>query len=156
MFLELNVYCFQGIGGKPNLTMLLYVQGVLVLSGMPDAEAKPVLFCSCNDTSVHLYELPSWEHDTWFFMLRLFFMINSILTLFCGYRFTERGRLFGKREVRAIQIGPRGLFFSGDATGVLSVWKWLDPGLKELSSWLICSVCTSHYHDGGEALMLQL
>ncbi|VVA34373.1 PREDICTED: zinc finger [Prunus dulcis] len=81
--------------------------GVLALSGMPDAEAKPVLFCSCNDTSVRLYELPS---------------------------FTDRGRLFGKREVRALQIGPRGLFFTGDATGLLSVWKWLDPALKELSS----------------------
>ncbi|KAJ7962288.1 Zinc finger CCCH domain-containing protein [Quillaja saponaria] len=72
--------------------------GVLALCGMTDAEAKPILFCSCNDNSVRLYELPS---------------------------FTERGRLFAKQEVRSIEIGPGGLFFTGDRTGALMVWKWL-------------------------------
>lgn len=42
---------------------------------------------------------------------------------YVGFRFTERGRLFAKREVRAIQIGTGGLFFTGDATGQLTVWK---------------------------------
>ncbi|KAJ0112218.1 hypothetical protein Patl1_00345 [Pistacia atlantica] len=72
--------------------------GVLVLSGMNDADGQPVLLCACNDNSTRLYELPS---------------------------FTERGRIFSKREVREIQIGPDGLFFTGDGTGMLSVWKLL-------------------------------
>ncbi|KAK9943041.1 hypothetical protein M0R45_008665 [Rubus argutus] len=54
-------------------------RGLLGLSGMADAEAKPVLLCSCNDKSVRLYELPS---------------------------FAERGRLFAKEEIGAIQVGP--------------------------------------------------
>ncbi|TXG62778.1 hypothetical protein EZV62_009772 [Acer yangbiense] len=70
--------------------------GVLQLQGVNDAECKPVLLCACNDNSVHLYELPS---------------------------FIERGRIFSKCEVRAIHIGPDGLFFTGDGTGMLSVWK---------------------------------
>ncbi|GMP43177.1 hypothetical protein CsSME_00012642 [Camellia sinensis var. sinensis] len=70
--------------------------GVLALCGIHDAEAKPILLCSCNDDSVRLYDLPL---------------------------FTERGRLFAKQEVRAIQIAPGGLFFTGDATGQLAVWK---------------------------------
>ncbi|XP_022739935.1 zinc finger CCCH domain-containing protein 63-like [Durio zibethinus] len=72
--------------------------GVLTLCGMNDAETKPVLFCSCNDNTVRLYELPS---------------------------FSERGRLFSKQEVRVIERGPDGLFFTGDATGSLTVWRWL-------------------------------
>ncbi|KAJ1400989.1 Zinc finger, CCCH-type [Sesbania bispinosa] len=73
--------------------------GVLALCGMTDAEAKPILFCSCRDNSVRLYELPS---------------------------FSERGRLFAKREVRSIEIGTGGLFFTGDGTGLVMVWKWLE------------------------------
>lgn len=72
--------------------------GILALCGMHDAQSKPVLFCSCNDNSVNLYDLPS---------------------------FSERGKLFAKEEVRAIQIGPGGLFFTGDGSGELKVWKWL-------------------------------
>lgn len=75
-----------------------YIQGVLALCGMNDSEGKPVLFCSCNDNTVRLYELPS---------------------------FTERGRLFSKREIRVIERGPFPLFFTGDANGSLTVWKWL-------------------------------
>ncbi|XP_065636623.1 zinc finger CCCH domain-containing protein 17-like [Quercus suber] len=53
--------------------------------------------------SVHLYELPT---------------------------FTDRGRLFAKQEVQTLQIGPGGLFFTGDQTGLLTVYtrlaeKWL-------------------------------
>ncbi|XLR24249.1 hypothetical protein HN51_070747, partial [Arachis hypogaea] len=32
---------------------------VLGLYGMTDAEAKPILFCSCKDNSVRMYELPT-------------------------------------------------------------------------------------------------
>lgn len=81
--------------------------GLLALSGMHDAEDKPVLFCSSNDNSVRIYDLPS---------------------------FAERGRLFAKREVWAIQVGPGGLFFTGDETGLVSVWKWLEPAVKQESS----------------------
>uniref|UniRef100_A0A0C9SAF7 TSA: Wollemia nobilis Ref_Wollemi_Transcript_3705_2455 transcribed RNA sequence n=1 Tax=Wollemia nobilis TaxID=56998 RepID=A0A0C9SAF7_9CONI len=71
--------------------------GVLAMCGMHDEQAKPVLLCSCNDNSVRLYDLPS---------------------------FHERGKIFSRNEVRAIQIGPGGLFFTGDGMGDLKVWKW--------------------------------
>ncbi|CAI0433888.1 unnamed protein product [Linum tenue] len=58
---------------------------------------KPVLFCSWSNSSVGLYELPTLE---------------------------ERGRIYSQKEVRAIRSGPDGLFFTGDANGVVSVWKW--------------------------------
>ncbi|KAA8539870.1 hypothetical protein F0562_026562 [Nyssa sinensis] len=72
--------------------------GLLTLCGMHDSEAKPVLLCSCNDNSVRVYDLPS---------------------------FSERGKIFAKQEVRSIQIGPGGLFFTGDGTGKVRVWQWL-------------------------------
>lgn len=70
--------------------------GILALSGMHDAEDKPVLLCSCNDNSVRLYELPS---------------------------FVEKGRIFARQEVRTIHIGPGGLFFTGDGSGRVSIWR---------------------------------
>uniref|UniRef100_A0A2P2LRG9 Uncharacterized protein MANES_01G013500 n=1 Tax=Rhizophora mucronata TaxID=61149 RepID=A0A2P2LRG9_RHIMU len=70
--------------------------GALALCGINDAEGKPVLLCSCNNNVVCLYELPS---------------------------FREKGRIFSKREVRTMQTGPGGLFFTGDGTGMLTVWK---------------------------------
>ncbi|OAY69672.1 Zinc finger CCCH domain-containing protein 17, partial [Ananas comosus] len=66
--------------------------GVLVLHGMNDAKASPVLMCSCNDNVVRVYDLPS---------------------------FNERGRIFSKEEVRILEIGPGGLFFTGDGAGEL-------------------------------------
>ncbi|KAK2652176.1 hypothetical protein Ddye_012032 [Dipteronia dyeriana] len=80
--------------------------GALQLHGLNDPDGKPVLLCACNDSSVHLYELPS---------------------------FIERGRIFTKREVRAIQIGPDNIFFTGDGTGMLSVWKLLAKPSGETS-----------------------
>ncbi|KAL6581554.1 Zinc finger CCCH domain-containing protein 48 [Orobanche minor] len=71
--------------------------GLLTLCGMHDSEAKPVLLCSCNDNTIRVYDLPS---------------------------FSERGRIFGKEEVRSIQIGPGGIFFTGDGSGQVRVWKW--------------------------------
>ncbi|KAF2290397.1 hypothetical protein GH714_012773 [Hevea brasiliensis] len=55
------------------------IRGAIALCGMPDAEAKPILLCSCSDNTVYLYELPT---------------------------FIERGRIFSKSEVRTIQTGP--------------------------------------------------
>ncbi|XP_020259619.1 zinc finger CCCH domain-containing protein 17-like [Asparagus officinalis] len=71
--------------------------GVLQLYGVNDAQDKPVLLCARNDDTVSLYDLPS---------------------------FSERGRIFSEQEVRAIARGPDGLFFTGDASGKLRVWKW--------------------------------
>ncbi|KAL0887706.1 hypothetical protein Bca101_011689 [Brassica carinata] len=39
--------------------MLLFVHVVLTFCGVHDAEAKPVLLCSCKDNYLHLYDLPS-------------------------------------------------------------------------------------------------
>ncbi|KAG6391935.1 hypothetical protein SASPL_149699 [Salvia splendens] len=75
----------------------LFLQGLITLCGMHDSESKPVLLCSCNDNSVRVYDLPS---------------------------FSERGKIFSKEEVRSIQIGPGGLFFTGDGSGQVRVWKW--------------------------------
>jgi hypothetical protein len=41
------------------------------------------------------------------------------------FRFSERGKIFAKQEVRAIQTGPGGLFFTGDGSGQVKVWQWL-------------------------------
>ncbi|XP_039169528.1 zinc finger CCCH domain-containing protein 48-like [Eucalyptus grandis] len=73
--------------------------GILALSGTIDTRGKPVLLCACLDNTVRLYELPS---------------------------FTERGKIFSRREVRTLQTAPGGLFFTGDAAGTLTVWNWLD------------------------------
>ncbi|KAL9335716.1 hypothetical protein Peur_072897 [Populus x canadensis] len=70
--------------------------GLLTLCGMHDLEGKPVLLCSSNDNSVHLYDLPS---------------------------FSEKGKMFAKQEIRALQTGPGGLFFTGDGTGQVRVWN---------------------------------
>ncbi|TQD88029.1 hypothetical protein C1H46_026452 [Malus baccata] len=67
---------------------------------MHDSEAKPVLLCACNDNTVRVYDLPS---------------------------FSERGKIFSKQEIRSIQVGPGGLFFTGDGTGQVKVWKWTEP-----------------------------
>ncbi|KAG6747462.1 hypothetical protein POTOM_049866 [Populus tomentosa] len=72
------------------------LQGLLTLCGMHDLEGKPILLCSSNDSSVHLFDLPS---------------------------FSEKGKIFAKQEIRAIQTGPGGLFFTGDGTGQVRVWN---------------------------------
>ncbi|EPS70603.1 hypothetical protein M569_04157, partial [Genlisea aurea] len=82
--------------------------GILTLCGMHDSDSKPVLFCSCNDNCIRIYDLPSSD---------VFFRILSI-------RFSDRGKIFAKKEVRAVQYGPGGLFFTGDGCGQVRVWKW--------------------------------
>ncbi|KAK7342521.1 hypothetical protein VNO80_25476 [Phaseolus coccineus] len=64
---------------------------------MPDAKGKPILFSSCRDNSVRMYELPS---------------------------FSERALLYAKKDITSFELGPDGLFFTSDGTGLLSVWKW--------------------------------
>ncbi|CAK7337185.1 unnamed protein product [Dovyalis caffra] len=70
--------------------------GLLTLCGMHDLEGKPILLCSSNDSTVRLFDLPS---------------------------FSEKGKIFAKQEIRAIQTGPGGLFFTGDGTGQVRVWN---------------------------------
>ncbi|CAI0457396.1 unnamed protein product [Linum tenue] len=70
--------------------------GAISMCGVEDMDGKPVLLCSWNDDSVGLYELPS---------------------------FAEKGRMYAKGEVRSIKGGPGGLVFTGDATGLVTVWK---------------------------------
>ncbi|XP_076938208.1 zinc finger CCCH domain-containing protein 48-like [Bidens hawaiensis] len=70
--------------------------GVLAFCGTHDAEKKPILLCSCKDNGVCIYDLPS---------------------------FAKRGRIYSRHDVKAIQDGPEGLFFTGDAAGSVSVWK---------------------------------
>ncbi|PWA77958.1 hypothetical protein CTI12_AA221290 [Artemisia annua] len=70
--------------------------GVLAFCGMHDAEKKPMLLCLCKDSGVHIYDLPS---------------------------FVERGRIYSRQDIQAIQVGPEGLFFTGDAAGMVTVWK---------------------------------
>ncbi|KAL9265663.1 Zinc finger CCCH domain-containing protein [Drosera capensis] len=71
--------------------------GLLTFCGMHDSASKPLLLCSSNDNSVRLHDLPS---------------------------FSDRGKIFAKDEIRSIQVGPGGLFFTGDGTGQVRVWKW--------------------------------
>ncbi|KAJ7542306.1 hypothetical protein O6H91_10G100500 [Diphasiastrum complanatum] len=73
------------------------LDGALALCGSIDANGKPVLMCSYNDNTVRLFDLPT---------------------------FSDRGVLFSKEEVRALQVGPGGLMFSGDSGGDINVWCW--------------------------------
>ena len=52
---------------------------------------------------------------------------------YCCFRFTDTGRLFAKQEVHTLQIGPGGLFFTGDRTGLLTVWNWLAEDVPKTS-----------------------
>ncbi|WVZ19980.1 hypothetical protein V8G54_007302 [Vigna mungo] len=72
--------------------------GIISLFGMHDANGKPILFSSYTNNLVCMYELPS---------------------------FSERGRLFAKKDITSFELGvDGGLFFTGDRTGLLKVWKW--------------------------------
>lgn len=53
-------------------------------------------------------------------------ILNFAMTHFqiSGSRFSERGQLFSREEVRALQVGPGGLVFSGDSRGTVKVWRW--------------------------------
>ncbi|KAK3204143.1 hypothetical protein Dsin_018189 [Dipteronia sinensis] len=72
--------------------------GIVAVFGMADAQGKPILFSSCKDFTVRIYDLPS---------------------------FKERARLFSRKDVGAIQSGPGGLFFLGEGTGTVCVWNWM-------------------------------
>lgn len=50
--------------------------------------------------------------------------ILTIIFIVYWSRFSERGKIFAKQEIRSIQVGPGGLFFTGDGTGQVKVWQW--------------------------------
>lgn len=94
----LKIWCATESGAIEVTYEIKEDHELMALCGILDAEEKPILLCSFSDSTVRLYDLPS---------------------------FTERGRIFSKRAVEVIQIGVDGLFFTGDATGEVSVWKLL-------------------------------
>uniref|UniRef100_A0A1J3J4U7 Zinc finger CCCH domain-containing protein 59 n=3 Tax=Noccaea caerulescens TaxID=107243 RepID=A0A1J3J4U7_NOCCA len=71
-------------------------QSVHALCGMHDADAKPIIFCSYQNGTVGIYDLPSFE---------------------------ERGMMFSTNTIGTITVGPEGLLFSGDKSGKLRVWN---------------------------------
>ncbi|XP_018448936.1 zinc finger CCCH domain-containing protein 59 [Raphanus sativus] len=71
-------------------------QSVHTLCGMSDGEGKPIMFCSYQNGTVSICDLPSFE---------------------------ERGKMFSTNTVGAITLGPEGLLFTGDKSGKLLVWN---------------------------------
>ncbi|XP_020872139.1 zinc finger CCCH domain-containing protein 59 isoform X2 [Arabidopsis lyrata subsp. lyrata] len=71
-------------------------QSVHALCGMHDAKAKPIIFCSYQNATVGIFDLPSFE---------------------------ERGKMFSRHTIGTLTIGPEGLLFSGDKSGSLRVWS---------------------------------
>ncbi|KAJ4888491.1 Zinc finger CCCH domain-containing protein 59 [Raphanus sativus] len=71
-------------------------QSVHTLCGMSDADGKPIVFCSYENGTVSICDLPSFE---------------------------ERGKMFSTNTVGAITVGPEGLLFNGDKSGKLRVWS---------------------------------
>ncbi|CAH2080126.1 unnamed protein product [Thlaspi arvense] len=71
-------------------------QSVHALCGMNDAEVKPIMFCSYQNGTVSIVDLPSFE---------------------------ERGKMFSTHTIGTITMGPGGLLFSGDKSGKLRVWN---------------------------------
>ncbi|CAN1839811.1 Zinc finger CCCH domain-containing protein 48 [Linum perenne] len=77
--------------------------GAMALCGV-EQNGKPTLMCSWNNDSVGMYELPS---------------------------FAEKGRMYSNGEVRCMGEGPEGLFFTGDASGLVTVWKLAEEAKTE-------------------------
>ncbi|KAH6831671.1 zinc finger WD40 repeat protein 1 [Perilla frutescens var. hirtella] len=95
----LKIWCAAESGSIEVTNEIKEDHELMALCGIDDAEAKPILLCSLNDSTVCLYDLPS---------------------------FTERGRIFSKQAVQVIRLGKNGLFFTGDANGEVYVWKMLE------------------------------
>lgn len=68
---------------------------------------------------------PSYYRVVSFLLTRMSICMLSFAKHFCSaFRFNERGSLFSREEVRALQVGPGGLLFSGDSHGSVKVWRW--------------------------------
>ncbi|CAN0888365.1 Zinc finger CCCH domain-containing protein 17 [Linum grandiflorum] len=73
--------------------------GALALCGMENPNGNNILLCSWNNDTVSIYELPSFE---------------------------KRGKMYAKGEVRTMRR-VSDLLFTGDATGLVTVWKLAQP-----------------------------
>ncbi|KAL9688661.1 hypothetical protein QQ045_033084 [Rhodiola kirilowii] len=97
----IKVWAFNE-GGKIEEVYSYNEQGsVLALNGIiRGTDGKNILLVSCQDSSVHLYELPT---------------------------FRSCGKFFTKHDVRSIQVAAeRGLIFTGDGSGNVDVWKLVE------------------------------
>ncbi|CAN1163370.1 Zinc finger CCCH domain-containing protein 17 [Linum perenne] len=93
---KIKVWGLNGEGRLEAVYTHEEADSAVALCGVEEPNGKPLLLCSWNDDSVGMYELPS---------------------------FAEKGRVYSKGVVRSLGEGPRGLFFAGDASGLLTVWK---------------------------------
>lgn len=76
-------------------------RGVLAICASTDLSGKPVLLVAYMNSSVRLYELPT---------------------------FMERGTLFTREDVRALHVAPTAqIIFTGDNSGEVKVWRWKQP-----------------------------
>ncbi|CAN0870851.1 Zinc finger CCCH domain-containing protein 48 [Linum grandiflorum] len=95
--------------GKEGRLEVVYTHeeahGALALSGTK----KNMLLCSWKNESVAMYELPS---------------------------FVEKGRMYSKGEVKGLGRGIKGqgMFFTGDASGVVTVWTLPEEEAQDGSS----------------------
>ena len=109
-----------------------------------------VVFC-CNAMLLMSlnFSKVSTNWMAWFFLVQgilslceksFFFSLLDLTNIsdYC-FRFTDRGRLFAKLEVQTLQIGPGGLFFTGDQTGLLT------NGMVFISYSKQCTVFWVHF-----------
>lgn len=74
---------------------------------MHDSEGKPVLLCSCNDNTVHVYDLPSWVSNLIFSTCYWFLKANMVtfrprLDFLQGERCTQRKRFAPYKSGRVV------------------------------------------------------
>ncbi|XP_010466184.1 PREDICTED: zinc finger CCCH domain-containing protein 59-like [Camelina sativa] len=98
----IKVWAFSENGSLEVTHTRRQEQSVHALCGVHDAEAKPIIFCSYQNGTVGIYDLPSFE---------------------------ERGNMFSTHTISTLTVGPGGLLFSGDKSGNLRVWS-LAAGTK--------------------------
>lgn len=58
-------------------------------------------------------------------------LVTQLIIYIYWCSFTERGKIFAKQGVWAIESGPGGLFFTGDGAGGVALWKWLHKQIAE-------------------------
>ncbi|MBA0789286.1 hypothetical protein Gotri_025367, partial [Gossypium trilobum] len=80
------------------------------------------LFSSSVDCTIKVWF--ATEGQNWSIILLYFILMCEKCLLFCGFKRSSLHGIFSKREVRVIERGPKNLFFTGDASGSLTVWKW--------------------------------
>ncbi|CAN0906924.1 Zinc finger CCCH domain-containing protein 17 [Linum grandiflorum] len=105
--------CIETFKGHDDAVTSLLCYDAFLLSCSLDKKikvwgcGKDVLLCSWNNESVGIYELPS---------------------------FIEKGRMYSKGEVRGLGVGSKGMFFTGDASGVVTAWNMAEEVAEDGSS----------------------